>query len=64
LIEDVPGVEDRPGKSLAKSIDCKFTRIQLTPDLLLSDVLGVSIFNRRHKNSISNPAVFAMLSCR
>jgi MoxR-like ATPase len=32
-------------KSLARSIDCKFSRIQLTPDLLPSDVLGVSIFN-------------------
>src|SRR4029078_10126926 len=32
-------------KSLARSIACKFSRIQLTPDLLPSDVLGVSIFN-------------------
>jgi MoxR-like ATPase len=32
-------------RSLARSIDCKFTRIQLTPDLLPSDVLGVSVYN-------------------
>ncbi len=47
LIEDVPGVGKTVlARSLAKSIDCKFSRIQLTPDLLPGDVLGVSIFNR------------------
>lgn len=46
LIEDVPGVGKTVlARSLAKSIDCKFMRIQLTPDLLPSDVLGVSIYN-------------------
>jgi len=46
LIEDVPGVGKTVlAKSLARSIQCKFSRIQLTPDLLPSDVLGVSIFN-------------------
>ena len=46
LIEDVPGVGKTVlARSLARSIDCKFSRIQLTPDLLPSDVLGVSIFN-------------------
>lgn len=46
LIEDVPGVGKTVlAKSLARSIDCKFSRIQLTPDLLPGDVLGVSIFN-------------------
>ena len=46
LIEDVPGVGKTVlARSLARSIDCKFSRIQLTPDLLPADVLGVSIFN-------------------
>ena len=46
LIEDVPGVGKTVlAKSLARSIDCKFCRIQLTPDLLPGDVLGVSIYN-------------------
>jgi len=43
LIEDVPGVGKTVlAKSLAKSIDCRFSRIQLTPDLLPGDVLGVA----------------------
>src|SRR5207248_3816924 len=46
LIEDVPGVGKTVlAKSLAKSIACRFTRIQLTPDLLPGDVLGVSVCN-------------------
>jgi len=46
LIEDVPGVGKTVlARALSRSIDCKFTRIQLTPDLLPSDVLGVSVFN-------------------
>ncbi len=47
LIEDVPGVGKTVlAKALAKSIACDFTRVQLTPDLLPGDVLGVSIYNR------------------
>jgi MoxR-like ATPase len=46
LIEDVPGVGKTVlAKSLAKSIDCRFSRIQLTPDLLPGDVLGVAVYN-------------------
>src|SRR5207248_10811516 len=61
LIEDVPAVGKTVlAKSLAKSIDCKFTRIQLTPDLLPSDVLGVSIFNTQTQKFDFKPGpVFA-----
>ncbi len=47
LIEDVPGVgKTMLAKALAKSIDCSVNRIQFTPDLLPSDVTGVSVFNQ------------------
>jgi len=47
LIEDVPGVGKTVlATALARSLDCSFSRIQLTPDLLPSDVLGVSVFDK------------------
>lgn len=47
LIEDVPGVgKTLLAKSLARSIDCSFQRLQFTPDLLPSDVTGVSVWDR------------------
>ncbi len=48
LIEDVPGVGKTVlAKSLARSLGCSFKRIQFTPDLLPSDVTGVSIYNQK-----------------
>ncbi len=48
LIEDVPGVGKTVlAKSLSKSVGCKFQRIQFTPDMLPSDVTGVSVFNQK-----------------
>jgi MoxR-like ATPase len=47
LIEDVPGVgKTMLARALAKSTGCSFQRIQFTPDLLPSDVTGVSVFNQ------------------
>ncbi len=47
LIEDVPGVgKTMLARSLARSLGCVFSRIQFTPDMLPSDVTGVSIFNQ------------------
>lgn len=48
LVEDVPGVgKTSLAKALARSIDCTVSRVQFTPDLLPSDVTGVSIYNRQ-----------------
>src|SRR6187200_3575172 len=48
LIEDVPGVGKTVlAKAVARSIGCTFKRIQFTPDLLPSDVTGISIFNQQ-----------------
>ena len=47
LIDDVPGVgKTMLARSLARSLGCAFSRIQFTPDMLPSDVTGVSIFNQ------------------
>jgi len=50
LIEDVPGVgKTMLARSLAKSLDCTFNRIQFTPDMLPSDVTGISIYNQQKR---------------
>jgi MoxR-like ATPase len=49
LVEDFPGVgKTLLAKALARCVDCAFSRVQFTPDLLPSDVTGVNIFNQRN----------------
>ena len=61
LIEDVPGVgKTMLSKALARSIDCTVRRIQFTPDLLPSDVTGVSVYNQESRQFEFRPGgVFA-----
>jgi MoxR-like ATPase len=61
LIEDVPGVgKTMLAKSIARSIDCSFRRIQFTPDMLPTDITGVNVFNQERGDFEFRPgAVFA-----
>src|SRR6185437_1400115 len=61
LLEDVPGVgKTLVGKALAKSIAAKFCRVQFTPDLLPSDIVGSSVFNAKTTEFFFSPGpVFA-----
>ncbi len=61
LLEDVPGVgKTLMGKALAKSISGDFSRIQFTPDLLPSDIIGSSVYNAQEKNFEFHPGpIFA-----
>jgi MoxR-like ATPase len=63
IIEDFPGVgKTMLTKALARSLDCAFSRIQFTPDLLPSDVTGVNVFNQRTNEFEFRPGpVFANL---
>lgn len=56
LMEDVPGTgKTVMAKSLAKSIDCSFSRIQFTPDLLPGDVTGMSVYDARAAEFVFRP---------
>jgi len=61
LIEDVPGVgKTMLAKALARSIDCSVRRVQFTPDLLPSDITGVSAYNQERRDFEFKPGpVFA-----
>ncbi len=61
LIEDVPGVgKTMLAKALAKSVDCSVRRVQFTPDLLPSDITGVSAYNQERREFEFKPGpVFA-----
>ncbi len=63
LIEDVPGVgKTMLAKALARSVDCTVKRIQFTPDLLPSDLTGVSVYNQDRRDFEFKPgSVFANL---
>lgn len=61
LIEDVPGVgKTILAQALARSLDCSFSRIQLTPDMLPADVLGVTIWDPQRAEFVFKPGpIFA-----
>lgn len=63
LLEDVPGVgKTLLAKTLARTLDCSVSRIQFTPDLLPSDITGVSIYNQSAQTFEFRPgAIFANL---
>src|SRR6266576_3172042 len=63
IIEDFPGVgKTMLTKALARSVDCSFSRLQFTPDLLPSDITGVNVFNQKENEFEFRPGpVFANL---
>lgn len=63
LIEDVPGVgKTMLAKAVARSLGCSFKRLQFTPDMLPSDVTGVSVFNQQSREFEFRPGpIFAQI---
>lgn len=60
LLEDVPGSgKTVMAKSLARSIDAEFSRIQFTPDLLPSDVTGLNYYNQKEANLHSGKVLYS-----
>lgn len=61
LLEDVPGVgKTMLARSIARSVDCRFKRVQFTPDLLPADITGVNVFNKQRREFEFQPGpVFA-----
>ena len=56
LLEDIPGTgKTTLVKALAKSVDCDFTRVQFTPDLLPSDLTGVNFYNQQEAKFVFRP---------
>jgi MoxR-like ATPase len=56
LIEDVPGVgKTMLANALARSLDCSFCRVQLTPDLMPSDILGVTVWDQKSSEFTFKP---------
>ena len=64
LLEDVPGMgKTMLAKTLAKSIDCDFGRVQFTPDLLPSDITGIHIYNQKSEDFVlkKGPVSFLLM---
>ncbi|MEX0742616.1 MAG: AAA family ATPase, partial [Phycisphaeraceae bacterium] len=56
LIEDVPGVGKTVlAQTLARSVECNFARLQLTPDMLPADVIGVTVYSQENENFVFKP---------